>query len=142
MPSSIRPPDIRFRVANKLAVTVRSLVAGLVTHVPRRMRLVLAAISVSRGYGSFHNTCESNIQPYLKPAASACLVRPTMRSTEMSGFSVMPNCIAGPFRYGFVSGHAEACQSELNEPVKVPQCSIEFLLHPANVNCKTLGMED
>ena len=93
MPSSIRPPEIRFRVANKLAVTVKSRVAGLVTQVPRRMRLVFAAISVSSGYGSFHSTCESKIQPYSNPALSPCFVRLTMRSTEMSGFSVIPNCI-------------------------------------------------
>ena len=60
------------------------------------MRFVLAAISVSSGYGSFHSTCESKIQPYSNPAPSACRVRATMRSTEMSGLRVMPNCIAGP----------------------------------------------
>ncbi len=67
MPSSIRPPEIRLSVANKLAVTVKSRVAGLVTQVPSRMRFVFVAISVSSGYGSFHKTWESKIQPYSNP---------------------------------------------------------------------------
>ena len=96
MPSSILPPEIRFSVANRLAVTVRSRTAGLVTQVPKRMRCVFAAISASKGYGSFHRTWESKIHPYSKPAASAWRVKPRMRSTEMSGFSVMPNCMAQP----------------------------------------------
>src|SRR5256885_6887716 len=96
MPSSMRPPEIKFRVANRLAVTVRSRVAGLVTHVPSRMRCVLVAIRVKSGYGSFHKTCESKIQPYLNPALSAWRVKATTRSMEMSGLIVNPNCMAGP----------------------------------------------
>src|SRR5882724_6311965 len=98
MPSSMRPPEIKFKVANKLAVTVRSRTAGLVTHGPTRMRVVFASMSVIRGYGSFHSTCESKIQPYLNPAPSACRVSATMRSTEISGLSVMPNCMRIPLR--------------------------------------------
>ena len=43
MPISMRPPEMRFSVANRLAVTVRSQTAGLVTIVPSRTLLVLAA---------------------------------------------------------------------------------------------------
>ena len=63
MPRSIRPPLISFSAASALAVTLGSLVAGLVTHVPRRIDVVLSAITVRIGYGSFHRTCESNSQP-------------------------------------------------------------------------------
>src|SRR6202007_1672909 len=42
IPSSIRPPEIRFSVANKLEVTVRSRTAGLVTSVPSRIPRVFA----------------------------------------------------------------------------------------------------
>src|SRR5690348_5867670 len=110
MPSSIRPPEIRLSVANKLAVTVRSRAAGFVTHVPKRMRLVFAATRANRGYGSFHKTCESKTQPYSNPAASAWRVKPTMRSTEMSGFKVMPNCMAVSF--------AEEYQGLIGEDLK------------------------
>ena len=63
MPRSIRPPVISLSVAKADAVTVMSRVAGLVTHVPRRMSVVAAPISPSSGYGSRHSTCESNSQP-------------------------------------------------------------------------------
>ena len=49
MPRSIRPPDISSSVARTDAVTVGSRVPGFVTHVPRRIRSVAPAISVSRG---------------------------------------------------------------------------------------------
>ncbi len=49
IPRSIRPPEISSSVAIALAVTLGSRVAGFVTHVPRRMRVVLRAISVRRG---------------------------------------------------------------------------------------------
>ena len=49
IPRSIRPPEMTLRVASALAVTLGSRVAGLVTQVPRRMRVVLSAISVSSG---------------------------------------------------------------------------------------------
>ena len=45
---------------------------------------------------SFHKTCESKIHPYSNPALSAWRVRLTILSTEMSGFSVIPNCMAVP----------------------------------------------
>jgi hypothetical protein len=77
MPRSIRPPVTSFRVARALAVTVMSRVAGLVTHVPRRISCVAAPIRVSSGYGSRHRTCESNIQPYATPFASARFARST-----------------------------------------------------------------
>src|SRR6202034_215795 len=90
-------------------------------------RCVLAAMSASNGYGSFHKTCESKIHPYWKPAASAWRVKARMRSTEMSGFSVMPNCMAQPLSsLVFVtrfSSLLELCGSE------VRQFSIEFFIH-------------
>ena len=49
MPRSMRPPEISSSVARALAVTLGSRVAGFVTHVPRRMCVVLMAISVRRG---------------------------------------------------------------------------------------------
>ena len=49
MPRSIRPPDSSSRVARDDAVTDGSRVAGFVTHVPSRRRVVASAISVSRG---------------------------------------------------------------------------------------------
>ena len=63
MPRSIRPPETSSRTASADAVTDGSRVAGFVTHVPRRSRVVAWAISVSRTYGSRHSTCESNSQP-------------------------------------------------------------------------------
>src|SRR5688572_28051774 len=93
MPRSMRPPVISFMVASRLAVTVMSRVAGFVTHVPRRSRSVPAPISVSSGYGSRHRTCESKIQPYEKPFASARCARSTLRLYWWSGLSVIPNFI-------------------------------------------------
>jgi hypothetical protein len=93
IPSCIRPPEIRLRVANRLEVTVMSRTAGLVTQVPSRMFFVFAAIKVSSGYGSSQSMWESKIHPYSKPADSACRVSAMMRSTGMSGFMVMPNFI-------------------------------------------------
>ena len=49
MPRSIRPPDTSLRTASREAVTEGSRVAGLVTHVPKRIRSVFVAISVSSG---------------------------------------------------------------------------------------------
>ena len=49
MPISIRPPEISFSVAMAEAVTVGSLVTGLVTHGPMWMLEVPAAISVKIG---------------------------------------------------------------------------------------------
>ena len=63
MPRSIRPPDTSSRTARADAVTDGSRVAGFVTHVPSRSRVVAWAIRVSRTYGSRHSTCESNSQP-------------------------------------------------------------------------------
>ena len=91
MPNSMRPPEIRLSVAKRLAVTVRSRTAGLVTHGPSRMLRVAFAIRVRSGYGSFHSTWESKIHPYSNPASSACRVSATMRSTEISGLRVIPN---------------------------------------------------
>ncbi len=62
MPMSIRPPEMSFRVASALAVTVGSLVAGLVTHGPMRIREVAAAIRAKTGYTSCHSTWESHSQ--------------------------------------------------------------------------------
>src|SRR5215471_12736028 len=80
-------------VAKRLAETVTSRTAGFVTQVPRRIFLVLAAIKVRRGNGSFQITWESKIQPKEKPEDSACCVRLRMRSMEMSGLMVMPKSI-------------------------------------------------
>ena len=49
MPRSIRPSDTSSSVASTEAVTDGSRVPGLVTHVPRRIRSVTPAISVSSG---------------------------------------------------------------------------------------------
>ena len=49
MPRSMRPPEISSSVASALAVTLGSRVAGFVTQVPRRMCVVLRAISVRSG---------------------------------------------------------------------------------------------
>ena len=96
MPSCIRPFEIKFNVANRLDVTVKSRVAGFVTQVPSSMFFVFAAINASIGYGSSHSTCESKIQPYSKPAASAWRVSARMRSTVISGLMVKPNFMNPP----------------------------------------------
>ena len=62
MPISIRPPEISFSVAMAAAVTVGSLVTGLVTQGPMWISLVAAAISVKIGYTSCHRTWLSHIQ--------------------------------------------------------------------------------
>ncbi len=49
IPRSIRPPLISSRVASAEAVTDGSRVAGFVTQVPSRIRLVASAIRASRG---------------------------------------------------------------------------------------------
>ena len=49
MPICMRCPEMMSRVANRLAVTVRSRTAGLVTHGPSFMRRVLAAMRVRSG---------------------------------------------------------------------------------------------
>ena len=63
MPRSIRPPLSSSRVASADAVTLGSRVAGLVTHVPRRIRSVLWTMSVKSTYASRHRTWLSNSQP-------------------------------------------------------------------------------
>ena len=63
MARSIRPPEMTFSVARRLAVTVGSRTIGLVTSVPSRIFRVSPAIRVSSGYGSCQSTCESNDQP-------------------------------------------------------------------------------
>ena len=63
MPRSMRPPESSSSTASSEAVTLGSRVAGLVTHVPRRIVVVAWAMSVSSGYGSRQSTWESNIQP-------------------------------------------------------------------------------
>ena len=49
IPSTMRPPERAFSVARALAVTSTVRTRGLVTQVPKRMRSVLSAISVSNG---------------------------------------------------------------------------------------------
>jgi hypothetical protein len=49
IPISIRPREISFSVAMAAAVTVGSLVTGLVTHGPMRISVVPAAIRVKIG---------------------------------------------------------------------------------------------
>src|SRR5438445_13676405 len=93
MPSSMRPWEARVKVAKRLAETVTSRTAGLVTQVPRRIFLVLAAIRVRSGNGSFQMTWESKIQPKEKPEDSAWLVRLRILSIEMSGLMVIPKSI-------------------------------------------------
>src|SRR5258708_29220399 len=90
--------DARLRMAKRLAETVTSRAAGLVTQVPRRIFLVLAAMRVRRGKGSFQMTWESKIQPKEKPEDSAWRVRLRILSMEMSGLMVMPKSISAlPF---------------------------------------------
>ena len=93
MPRSIRPPDSSLSTASREAVTEGSRVAGLVTHVPRRIRLVDWAMRVRSGYGSRQRTCESNSQPCSNPAVSAWLARAVVRWSVWSGLSVNPNCM-------------------------------------------------
>ena len=63
MPITMRPCEATFSVAKRLEATVTSRTAGFVTHGPRRIFFVFAAISVSSGNGSIQITCESKIQP-------------------------------------------------------------------------------
>src|SRR5574338_918981 len=93
MPRSMRPPLSSSSTPSAEAVTLGSRVAGFVTQVPRRMRWVASAITVSRTYGSRHRTWLSNSQPYANPFASARLARSMVRSTLLSGLSVKPKSI-------------------------------------------------
>jgi hypothetical protein len=61
MPITVRLPNISFRVANTLAVTVQSRVAGFVTIVPTITLRVFARISVWIGNGSCHRMWLSNV---------------------------------------------------------------------------------
>ena len=49
IPRSIRPLDTSSRTASEEAVTDGSRVAGFVTHVPSRIRVVACAMSMSSG---------------------------------------------------------------------------------------------
>src|SRR6202165_5869626 len=93
MPITIRPPEISFRVASALAVTVGSRVPGLVTQGPILMVRGVAAISVKLGYASCQSTCESKSHAYSKPWASASLVRSTHRLGGGSGAKQTPKLI-------------------------------------------------
>ena len=86
----MRPPDSSWSTARTLAVTVGSRVAGLVTHVPSRIRLLFCAMSVRSTYGSFQSTWLSKSHPYVKPADSAKRVSEATRSSEWSGLRVKP----------------------------------------------------
>ena len=63
MPRSIRPPESSCSTASTLAVTDGSRVAGFVTQVPRRIRLLFCAMRARSTYGSFHSTWLSKSQP-------------------------------------------------------------------------------
>jgi len=82
MPRSIRPFERICRTASALAVTDGSRVAGLVTHVPSRSRVLFWAMSVRSTYGSFQSTWLSKTQPYVKPHCSASFVSEAIRSSE------------------------------------------------------------
>jgi len=59
MPSSMRPWEARLSVAKRLAETVTSRTAGLVTQVRGRIFLGVGGMRVRRGNGSFQMTWES-----------------------------------------------------------------------------------
>ena len=101
MPTTMRPFDTSCSVAVALAVTVGSRVPGFVTHSPSLIRSVASAAAVRNGYGSCHSRCESYVQPYSKPFASASCISSTKRVYGGSGSTVMPKRI-GAFRSGVV----------------------------------------
>ena len=67
IPMIVRLPNISFSVANTLAVTVQSRVAGFVTIGPTVTFRVLARICVWIGYGSSHRMWLSNVHTWLNP---------------------------------------------------------------------------
>ncbi len=71
MPQIVRLPYISLSVAKTDAVTVQSRVAGFVTNGPTVTRLVSARIAEWMTYGSCQSRCESKVQTWLKPCASA-----------------------------------------------------------------------
>ena len=91
MPRSMRPPEIRLSVANRLAVTVMSRTAGLVTQGPSRMRLVLARHQRHQRIG-LHPQHVRVKDPCVLEAGLLRLARQArMRSTVISGLKVIPN---------------------------------------------------
>src|SRR5260370_35554384 len=84
----------RLSGGKRVGGTVTSRTAGVVSQVPRRIFLVLAAVRVRSGEGSFQMTWESKMQPKEKPEDSAWRVRLRILSIEMSGLMVMPKSMA------------------------------------------------
>src|ERR1700751_1199258 len=74
MPHTVRLPYMSFSVANRDAITDQSRVPGFVTIGPTGIADVSARIRGNSRNVSCHSTCESNVQPYVKPASSARLI--------------------------------------------------------------------
>ena len=78
-------------VAYQLAVIVGSRMPGFVTQWPSLIVSVLSAASGSSAYDSCQRMCESYVQPYSKPFASASWMSSSIRAKGGSGMTVMPN---------------------------------------------------
>ena len=71
IPMITRPPDNSDNVAIALAITLACRVAGCVTPVAARMRVVARRIAASVTMTSRHSSCESITQTLSKPMLSA-----------------------------------------------------------------------
>src|ERR671910_3460888 len=70
----IRPFEMSWSVAYALASTVGSRIAGFVTMWPSLIFDVWSAASAMTGIDSCQRTCESYVQAYSKPCASASFI--------------------------------------------------------------------
>src|SRR5918994_3289555 len=97
MPMTIRPPEMSWSVAYALASTVGSRVPGFVTQWPNFIDVVACSAMVRSGNDSCQSTCESYVQPYWKPFASAWRISSRKRLYGGSGRTVTPklNAISG-----------------------------------------------
>ena len=82
---TMRPFEMSWSVAYALASTVGSRVPGFVTQWPSFIVDVACAASVRSGNDSCQSTCESYVQPYSKPCASASWISSTRRLVRRIG---------------------------------------------------------
>ena len=79
MPITMRPSEMSWSVAYRLATTVGSRVPGFVTWWPNLIVVVAFAASARTGNESCQSTCESYVQPISNPCCSARTIRSTRR---------------------------------------------------------------
>ena len=93
IPITVRLPYISFNVANRLAVTVQSRVAGFVTIGPTMTFRVSAKICAKIGNGSCHKIWLSKVQTCVNPYVSAFFAKSITRALGGVVWSTTPMSI-------------------------------------------------